>query len=518
MIAHASPGASQDAPRASTTPEAALRPSSYKPAARDVTSAICRFAREVLHFEPWPRQTEMLAEIDRSRARIVVLRLGRRSGKGRMAALLGVYEATANAQAHRAAVLPGEQATVAIISNSIEQSRVLHRYVRGFLDVPGLRELVASDTRDEIELSNGMVLAVLPASGRTARGRAICVGIWDEAAHALDGEGRVLSPMGANELYEAIAPSIWQFPAGKLVVLSTPRWSSGLFHTLCEQAESGLYPDMLHIHAATQEVNPTITSETLDRERARDPGLWQREYLARFDSGIGALFEAEAVNAAVVRREALPPAGGTSYVTSIDPAYSGDSFALAIGHVDRGGRLVVDRTAAWRGSRGRPVNHAAVLNEVATWAKAYNRAKVVTDQYAAAPIVDGLRERGCYVEAIPWTNENKILAAQALRQRLYSGTVELPDDRALVAELTNLEQRPTPSGKPRIAAPCGSADDRAMALLGLVAAWERPASKATQTVYADMPGREPVVRRGDLTWCGSDARRHLDLPTRDGGP
>jgi hypothetical protein len=461
-----------------------LRPATFKPSKRDLASPTVRFAVDVVHFTPWPRQTEMLAAIDRSRARIVVMRLGRRAGKGRLAALLGVYEATANAGAHRAAILPGEQATVAIISNSLEQSRVLYKYVRGFLDVDGLRDLVVNDTQDEISLSNGMAISCLPASGRTARGRAIAVAIWDEAAHALDSEGRLLSPQGASELYEAVAPAVMQFPQGKLIVLSTPRWTTGLFHTLCEQADSGLYPDMLHLHAATQEVNPTITAATLERERARDPSLYKREFLADFDSGVGALFDAEAIAAAVVHRDALPPVDGVTYVCAIDPAYSGDQFALTIAHVDKGGRMIVDRTAAWRGTRSRPVDHAIVLGEVATWAKAYNHAKVWTDQFASAAVESGLRERGCYVEAVAWTNENKILAAQATRQRFYNGTIELPDDKALVAELSNLEQRPTPTGKPRIVG-VGS-DDRAFSLLGAVAALELvPPPAAGGTIAPD---------------------------------
>jgi hypothetical protein len=460
-----------------------LRPALFTNDPADLASHSVRFAKEVLGLDPWPRQIEMLAEIDRSNARIVVMRLGRRAGKGFLSALLGVEEATARAAEHRAAVRKGEQCVVAIISNSLEQSRIMHRYIRQFLEVDGLRGLIKSDNQTEIVLKNDMVLTCLPASGRTARGRAIAVGIWDEAAHALDGDGRLLSPQGASELWEALAPSVMQFPQGKLIVLSTPRWTSGLFHTLCEQAASGSYPDMLHIHAASQEVNPTLDPASLERERQRDPSLWKREWMAEFDSGVGALFDADAVNAAVVHRDALPPQPGVTYVCSIDPAYSGDRFGLALGHVNDAGRLIVDRTHAWQGSHSRPVDHATVLTEVATWAKAYNGARIVTDQFASAAVESGLRERGCLVEAVAWTSANKIEAAQAARQRFYSGTIELPDDRALVAELCNLEQRPSPAGKPRIQGV--GHDDRAMALLGLVAAVEHEVAPAGVTIEPD---------------------------------
>jgi hypothetical protein len=54
------------------------------------------------------------------------------------------------------------------------------------------------------------------------------------------------------------------------------------------------------------------------------------------------------------------------------------------------------------------------------------------------------------------------------RQALYADELELPRHPELVAELVSLEQRPLPSGKPRIAAPPGQHDDYASALLALV--------------------------------------------------
>ncbi|HET9758066.1 MAG TPA: hypothetical protein VFP66_16315 [Candidatus Limnocylindrales bacterium] len=58
----------------------------------------------------------------------------------------------------------------------------------------------------------------------------------------------------------------------------------------------------------------------------------------------------------------------------------------------------------------------------------------------------------------------------ATRRHLQGGTLALLDHAKLVRELISLEQHPLPSGRPRIAALSGGADDYATALLALVAA------------------------------------------------
>jgi hypothetical protein len=109
-----------------------------------------------------------------------------------------------------------------------------------------------------------------------------------------------------------------------------------------------------------------------------------------------------------------------------------------------------------------------VLDEVAAIARAYGSAPVLLDQYAAEPIAEGLTERGINPVRRPWRNELKLAAVTMTRQALYADELELPRHPELVAELVSLEQRPLPSGKPRIAAPPGQHDDYATCLMALV--------------------------------------------------
>lgn len=429
-----------------------------------VEQPIVAFARETLGFDPSPRQAAILSEIYADDVRVAVLRLGRRSGKGRIASIVATYEATVNADLHLEAVLAGEQIAIVVVATSQRQARVIHRYIRSYLRRPSLAQLVVRDTDDELELRNGILIQTLPCHAAAARGPAVAVAILDEAAWFTGRDG---SPLDVAELWSALEPATAQFAAGRLLVLSTPRWSTGWFADLVRRAASGDFAQLRHWHASTSDMNPRISPAFLEARQAEDPVAFRREYLAEFDSGVGALFDEATIRAAVRERGSLEPLRApTRYVVAIDPAYTGDRFALVVGHV-RDERLVIDHVAGWQGARARPLNHRAVLDEVATIAKAYQRAQVLLDQYAAEPIAQGLAERGLTPLRRPWRNELKVDAVTTLRQLLYQGRLELPAAAELVSELIALEQHPLPSGRPRIAAPPGGHDDFAMALLAL---------------------------------------------------
>ena len=95
------------------------------------------------------------------------LLLGRRSGKSIVAAFLAVYAACVR----RYEVAPGETPTVGVFASDRRQARVVKRYISGLLHVaPPLRELVANETADRIELTTGVNIEILTASHRVSRG------------------------------------------------------------------------------------------------------------------------------------------------------------------------------------------------------------------------------------------------------------------------------------------------------------------------------------------------------------
>lgn len=143
---------------------------------------IVRFSRDVLGFEPWPRQQAILNAIYAEDVRTAILRLGRRSGKGRTAALIGTFEGTANAPAHLPYVPEGEMPAIVVVATSQPQARVVHRFMSTWLHRPALKGLIARETEDTIELTTGMTLLTLPCTARSTRGYSVAVLVMDEAA------------------------------------------------------------------------------------------------------------------------------------------------------------------------------------------------------------------------------------------------------------------------------------------------------------------------------------------------
>lgn len=453
------------APATYVAPDPLIPPSRQPDPILEGESRIVDFAREVLGFNPTPRQGEILATIYREGIRTAVLRLGRRSGKGRVASVASTYEATVNAAEHLAATPEGEEVAIVVVSKSQKQARIVHRFIAGYFRRPELAGLVAKITDDEITLTNGIVIMTLPCNAASVRGLAVAVVILDELAWFQGTEGSILDP---KEVWDALVPATAQFPAGKVFVLSNPRWASGFFADLCHVAASGKYPDMRHWHYSTGEMNPAVGEAFLQQQYDLDPHSYRREYLALFESGIGAVFDPVTVRRAVTAGLVeVPEAGGVRYVIAIDPAFTADKFTAVCGHAEPGGRVLVDLVTSWQGTPGHPVQLDSTLDAVAMLAHRYNRASVIADQYSAQPILQGLAKRGVRVGERAWTNDTKADAVVTTRRLLQGGTLELLDHPGLVSELLSLEQRPLPSGRPKIGAPAGQHDDFASALLAL---------------------------------------------------
>jgi hypothetical protein len=111
--------------------------------------------------------------------------------------------------------------------------------------------------------------------------------------------------------------------------------------------------------------------------------------------------DADLVRATVRPRAALSARDGLLYVIAVDAAFTGDTFAAMVDHLEASGSLVVDRVDGWRGSKARPLEFDPTLDAIAALSAGYNRADVVIDQYAAEPIRQGLIRRGINVLARP---------------------------------------------------------------------------------------------------------------------
>jgi hypothetical protein len=93
---------------------------------------------------------------------------GRRSGKSRIAAVVGAFEAVLSGK-HKL-LAPGEVGYVPIVSPSRNQSKVVRDYLVKIFDTPMLRNEVVRATKENFELRNGVRIEILTGDYRRVRG------------------------------------------------------------------------------------------------------------------------------------------------------------------------------------------------------------------------------------------------------------------------------------------------------------------------------------------------------------
>jgi hypothetical protein len=264
---------------------------------------------------------------------------------------------------------------------------------------------------------------------------------------------------------------------------------------LVERAQGGRFEHMHHRHKSTAEMNPAIDAEWLAERQREDPELFSREFEANFVDGAFGYFTSTDI-LACVRQEPLIRRYDPSfqYEGTLDPAYTHDNFAMAVGHRDEQGGGIVDGVWTWRRQ-----GHESTLDQVQAIAQQYNISQLRTDQFAAEPIREALSKRGIHADYQPWTNQSKSDAFASLKVALNTRIVELPNDSGLIEELCQIEARPTPGGFTKIAAAGSGHDDRAVAVAALVHVLTKP--EPFLGFIADGPIPDPDWE--EMKWMGS---------------
>lgn len=317
----------------------------------------------------WPKQAEILEEFWQGNYAIAVWALGRRSGKTLMAAITATYAACMLADEYRKHLRPGERFYIVSLANTIDQARIALQQVKDLINgSPILRPLIVRETADALVMSNGAEFRALPASSRSGQGMACPLLIFDELSHAVDTEG---GNAAGSSLYQALSPSAAQFGSlGKILLLSSPWTQTGIFWELFKQATSGNHPHMQVVQAPTWEMNPYISREWLEQERARDPQLFDIEFAANFSQSLAAFIDPDLVDSAINHYRGplfpLPEFKGRYYL-SLDPAKGGrDAYTACIVHFDSN-RLVVDRWHEFKPSLQDGKRSQVSISEVENW-------------------------------------------------------------------------------------------------------------------------------------------------------
>ena len=325
-----------------------------------------------------------------------------------------------------------------------------------------LGDLGQSVTADEIRLKNALIVVGPPSI--KIRSQAIAVAALDElAVWSKDTD----AAMPDFEVQRAVTPAMAQFPHAKLVKTSTPMTKEGLLWAAHETGTQGRLVGMPAHHRGTLVLttptassgNPVVTRAYLERERAKDPEAFSREFLAQFADSVSGFLSAQLLHAAVPKGLRQRPAKpDTLYVATMDPAFRRDTFALSIGHIEDG-KFVLDLLEGWRGTRDVPISPAVVMTYIAGRLKEYGIRSIVSDQYHMESLQELAEQQDFALEPFPLTNQVKKQMWGEFALMLAQGKLALLDHPDFIDECAKLEKTLTASGATQIS---GTRDDYAM--------------------------------------------------------
>ncbi len=381
---------------------------------------------------------------------------GRRSGKSYTSALIAVFLACF--KDWTAYLSPGERGWIFIIAVDKAQAGIIKAYISGiFHRVKCLKGMIAKETQETIELRNGISIGVKTASFRSVRGYTLLACIMEEMAFYRSED----SANPDKEILAAVRPALATIPDSLLLGISTPYSRTGV---LWEQFKNnyGKPGGPLIWRAPTAIMNPTIDGRLIQNALREDPQAARAEWEAEWREDIEAFITQELVDAVMIPgRFELPNVWETEYFGFVDPSGGRqDAFTMGICHRESSGRIVLDVLH----ERRPPFQPSSVVAEFADVLKSFRISSVDSDHYAAAWVTEAFQEHGIWVK-------NSAMSASEIYMNFLplvaNGTVELLDNKRLLAQLTGLERRARSGGKDLITHYAGGHDDLANSCAGV---------------------------------------------------
>jgi len=434
------------------------------------------FAKHALNVELWPRQEQILNNLFEKKINHAIWAMGRRSGKTFMAAVAATYMCFVQADFFQRKVRKGEKWYIITVANDLGQSKIALENIRQLIINSPFEQEVTRETAFEIEISNGCVFQAIPASARASRGKAVVAIIQDELAFSIEGDAN----RGAEAMYNALSPSIAQFGRhGKIIELSSPWLTDGLFYEHFKQAESNEFPGMQALQIPTWEINVNLPwgCDFLENARKKDEESFWVEFGAQFAKSQSSLLAPEIVDAAVNKeRGIMVPMReymGT-YILALDPARGGvgrDDYTACIVHYE-GERLIVDKFHAFEPdfeiAGKKEVNIAKVEDWIKEHHRIYEFQSIVLDQFNSSATIQSLAKDFPICE-LAWSVSTKMKAFSKMKELFNAGLIEMYLHKKAVLQLKNLSVIYRQSGQWAVTGGKETGvDDYAFALAGAI--------------------------------------------------
>ena len=319
----------------------------------------------------------------------------------------------------------------------------------------------------------------------------------DEAAHFGDS-----GQASADDVYQAVSPSAKTFlpkdpknkarpigpNEGRIIMISSPLGKQGLFYKQFRLGfTSGAGKNFLCVQAPTWEVNPTIDGPTFEADYLKDPTAFYTEFGAEFtDRTRGWIENSDDLLACVEpnRRPLLRAQPRAPHFMGVDIALVGDYSALAIGHNDTEGRVVLDYYERIKAGEGDFMEQERLeFDQVADWIYDATRRFYIHegtfDQWAGIPMEQALAKRGLkQMRSVHHTRQLTSRMFQNFKSLMLDRKLALYDFpipkgeeySALIAELLELQAEIVSKYVIKVEAPNmdGKHDDLSDALIRMV--------------------------------------------------
>lgn len=450
--------------------------------------------------------------------RELVLSVGRKGGKTTISAVLLLYEVykmlvqLENPQEHYG-LMPKERIYFMLVGPNKEQvQNVSFDYVKTLAkSSPYLHQFITNETNDELVFEKNLVVHVQTCSSRGGRGPSSAMIVFDEIAHFIDNRGN----LSGTEVYYALMPNLKPLaPDSRSVLISSPAGKQGIFWELYRSGEpiSVLQETPEHNEepwravfqyptwqmnpklqfncigcpkATTKECNHLCPSYELNLDWRANPDKFSLEYGAEFCDVVDAALSAERVQACAQGKfiDMTAIDKHTPRMISLDPALSGNNYALVMGHLD-GDIIIIDFLKYWRSDAEHPIKISIIEDFIEKLWKQFHITHIIIDQYQSASTAQRLQERGIPITMVHVTQKYNQMAYEYFINRINMERIIYPHHRELINELTFLQRKQV--GKSvRYEAAVGSSDDLADACARLVYTLETEGSKSLHVGWKD---------------------------------
>lgn len=393
---------------------------------------------------------------------------------------------------------------VCIGTNKEEAEKVMFGTIESLVESsPYLSKYVKNKIRGGIQFPFNIRLFCQASSARSVRGFGNIINIYDEICHYIDSRGN----LSADEIYEANDPNLAPLtPLSISVGLSSPAGRQGkgweLFKTgdpvrvIQKAPEHGQQKWRAVFQYSTWELNSAdwaqLESKYMQTKLQHNPDRFWMEYGAKFCNVVEAALPPEKINRCAIGKPiVMSPTHidkKTPRVITLDPALTGDSYGLVMGHMEKEGDediVVVDLVRYWEArSKNEPISPAIPEALIRKLHERFRITHVVADQYESYSTCERLGKEGIPMHRVHVTPTYNTPAYEGLTRRIITETIEYPPYARLLNELTFL-QRKTTSTRTRWEAAVGYTDDLCDCLARLVFTLESERSRSYHFGWED---------------------------------